>query len=912
MVDLTYQLSNKYWTDYLTGFYFSQREGYNDIEYSGTNAEVKADLHHIPYWDEDYEEYEYIDALSPDERSLDMTMIYHKFRGEINWNWYQFGLDFTNLPVKALNMQLTDAYAERNPVTFDFDYITISMKNADGTYLGYVTIPSIDFKEKEDAGEPIFINYETLLQYDPLIPDTATIFNIQFDPNNQDDYTTDQFGPWGLSAHSGLDGNTMASSWFVTDWQRTRDGQYRAILKRDIVADNYDKVIQAPAIINRATITDPKNPFIFNPEGFSFNQIKTNEILLKDSSKTPWYVMYFKKGTAALTGGFTPASMARYDVQINTPIASSIYAQSDKYYVTNVKPGVRYRVSANDWAWSYTTNQYIMWVQPTGNPTYEYEALSMVTDVMWFANMQDTCKSQLNPKFNGQYTSLKNKVIADCGYSATISESDYKKLLAVPKNGIVVKDSDNKLWEVKVQMTTNKKSGNLSSGTYKNAVANLIDATSLDQADHFGARTCCYKMDLISITINVTEYTSNAINWTVDFANKTKTVDSDFDIIAIPYYTVKNTSDTYTAPSDISEMLVNSIAQAAASNLVDVQLIPYCPKQECMSTGMFNPAVLQSTEYTTGSSSPGILMLYLNSANFSFNINQSLTVEESAEAKKIDNECRLYKLVSPNYNGSFEFSVAKNGGISYFNVDVTLIPYNPYIHINPNFQNMYGQDFNDSRGLICGGDFSLPRYTDQFAEYELNNKNYQMIFDRHIRNLDFNAEIARKQQAISGGLGIIKGGAAGAVAGGMAGGPYGAIAGGIIGTGASAIGAAMDEKFLSEQLAEQRSMAIDNYQYQLGNIKALPDTINKVTPLTYNHKLWPFIEIYTATDDEIAAFKQFLTYNSMRLEVNGTISNYKQDNRTFIMADIIRIDDIAESANQAYEIYKIIKQGVYI
>ena len=188
-----------------------------------------------------------------------------------------------------------------------------------------------------------------------------------------------------------------------------------------------------------------------------------------------------------------------------------------------------------------------------------------------------------------------------------------------------------------------------------------------------------------------------------------------------------------------------------------------------------------------------------------------------------------------------------------------------------------------------------------------------MIFDRQIRNLDFNAEIARKQQAITGGLGIIKGGITGATAGGLAGGSIGtAIAGGILGTGASAIGAAYDEKFLSEQLAEQRSMAIDNYQYQLGNIKALPDTINKVTPLTYNHKLWPFIEIYTATDDEIAAFKQFLTYNSMRLEVNGTISNYKQDNRTFIMADIIRIDDIAESANQAYEIYKIIKQGVYI
>jgi hypothetical protein len=132
---------------------------------------------------------------------------------------------------------------------------------------------------------------------------------------------------------------------------------------------------------------------------------------------------------------------------------------------------------------------------------------------------------------------------------------------------------------------------------------------------------------------------------------------------------------------------------------------------------------------------------------------------------KLNNECNLYRLVSPNYNGQFEFSVAKNGGVNYFNVDVTLRPYNPYIHVNPNFKNMYGQDFDDSRGLICNGDFSLPMVTDAFTEYELNNKNYQQIFNREIEHMDFTQAQERVQAGWNIAGGAVMGAGAGALAG---------------------------------------------------------------------------------------------------------------------------------------------------
>ena len=51
-------------------------------------------------------------------------------------------------------------------------------------------------------------------------------------------------------------------------------------------------------------------------------------------------------------------------------------------------------------------------------------------------------------------------------------------------------------------------------------------------------------------------------------------------------------------------------------------------------------------------------------------------------------------------------------------------PYQPYIHLNPNFGSLYGEDFNDARGLILGGDFSIATLSNEWKNYETQNKNY--------------------------------------------------------------------------------------------------------------------------------------------------------------------------------------------
>ena len=226
---------------------------------------------------------------------------------------------------------------------------------------------------------------------------------------------------------------------------------------------------------------------------------------------------------------------------------------------------------------------------------------------------------------------------------------------------------------------------------------------------------------------------------------------------------------------------------------------------------------------------------------------------------KIKNECDFYRFVSPNYNGLFEFKNTKlQDGLKSINIDCTYKPYTPYIKLNPDFSGLYGRDWNDSTGLICQGDFSLPMINDAFINYELSNKNYQQIFNRQIQDLDVNQQIAREQQQFQGIVGIatagIGGAAAGAYAGMQTGNAWVAAAGAAIGaaggTVASYLGYEKDKDWLERQQGEARSYAIDQHNYQLGNIRALPQSMSKSSPLSFNNKVWPLLETYSCTDDE--------------------------------------------------------------
>ena len=437
-------------------------------------------------------------------------------------------------------------------------------------------------------------------------------------------------------------------------------------------------------------------------------------------------------------------------------------------------------------------------------------------------------------------------------------------------------------------------------------------------------------------------------------SNRNSLNDASYDMLVLPYgsidFKVPNDNNPPTADlsfksnKEASMGMARSIAAALGSALYDMQLLPYCPyrevAQQYAEDGYIDLG--RNTPFTSGAwsgiykiSNSGDTPSRSNSRSFglwcinshgTFDIEHIMEMpEENSEEYKVFNACKKFRLVSPNYSSIFEFNPLKNGGVTRFNVDFNYRPFNSYIHIAPPFDNLYGVDTNDNRGLILQGDFSVGYYSDKWAEYQIQNANYNEIFNRQLANIDFNQNQEREKwnvNRITGwvteGLGL-GGGLQGAKAfSGL--GPWGMLGGGIGGTVGGLVGQGVgteyfDRKWMNESMAEERSYAIDNYNLALGNVKAQPYGLAKSDTLTENFKFFPFIEEYDCTEKEVEIFRDKLKYDGMTVEVIGTIQEYLPEGNEYefqrIKGRMMMLDNIVDDFQIANDIYTEVNKGFY-
>ena len=291
-----------------------------------------------------------------------------------------------------------------------------------------------------------------------------------------------------------------------------------------------------------------------------------------------------------------------------------------------------------------------------------------------------------------------------------------------------------------------------------------------------------------------------------------------------------------------------------------------------------------------------------------------LNPSDTSIGRKLANECDVLRLVSQNYSAIFEFSPAKSGGVDGFLADCTYKPWSPYIHILPKLKGLYGDNFvsiDDARGLICGGDMSLPQLSNAWANYQLQNKTYQDVFVREIKHMDVQNDI-NKQGAIAQLIASpFIGGASGAAAGAQMGGVNGMAIGTGIGAVGGAITSALDLRNSLRMMEENKKFATDMYTYNLQNIQAIPTSLTKTSALTYNTRVWPFIEYYTCTDAERNALADKMKYNGMTIMKIGKLTDYLLGEDKFYKGQLIRLN-IKVDSHMAYEIYNELNKGVYL
>ena len=718
------------------------------------------------------------------------------------------------------------------------------------------------------------------------------------------------------------DGNDIESRWFVVESDIIRGGQYRLTLHRDVIVDSYDLVVNAPCFIEKATLSND-DPFIFNSENMTFNQIKQSETLLKDETQSAWVVGYIPKD--AFPDGATVTGDAILDDSADITVAGIENWEYYQYQNTDFNAlltdytttgEVRIKVTSSsataplkDVPFGITKGgiAYLDTITPgAGSPGYSVTVPYNQNDTIYAAEkaIKNGCPQQWNTGVvkASILLSLKEYI----GAHSITEISDFTSL-----NNKIIYDSNTQLYSrVILSKEIKNQTVRINSSTIPNLYTYLdekvtkeVSADGMTFTIEGAANVNTYKTDFSYEAYRITlEQIPQQVTATISKpAARYHLEDQPYDMFAIPYSDdleiYKNGTKLFNANKSIAVNIATQITAATGSaNVYDVQLLPYCPVRYCiLADGTFDVKTAK-VDYVQDKNKNNIgIILWATTSSFTVNINKEIV----SSNPKIENLTDKWRLCSPNFNGQFEFSVAMNGGVDYFNVDCTYKPFNPYIHVNPNFKKMYGQDFNDARGLICAGDFSLPQVTNAWADYQLNNKNYENIFNREIQNL----QVQQKAQRI-GDIASTFGGVFGGAAGGALAGVGGAVVGGLISAAGGAADIAINEKLRAEAMDYKRDM----FGMQMGNIQALPSNITKTTAFTYNNKIFPILEYYTCTDEEKTALTNKLKYNGMTVGRIGKIADYLANaNDQYIKGRIIRIEGVSDD----FHYYKAISDEIY-
>lgn len=811
--------------------------------------------------------------------------------------------------------------------------------------------------------------YTTLAEYNDNGNNLAGITGVNFNPNDGI-YTKQVVNYNGEAMPDYLivadEYGNIISRWYIIESRRTRGGQFEIELYRDVIAEWYVDIVNAPCFIEKATV-GMYDTAIFNNEDMTFNQIKTKETLIKDKAGCGWYV------------GYVAANTEHMQIQIQNPalVVSGEYSSIEEYpynqyagtsYAYDTPTNLTFSIFLNrpntqtfGFAFGWDSNKNVKtpifnyFDNVANSSPIPYKALN---GTVYPGIIPIPSGNGYNVKYSSYYPETVQKLVYEAlsisginwdnnsnsiiNYSATAFnelKTESGKVYKIGQNyyRIALK----KTRRYNYSYVNNGSSYALNYAQIARKVGELDSTYELTAGGNSIVGSIEWEADAYQIIYEQVDASESTI--TVDFLGEkiyeggTSTIvdiqtNQPYKCFAIPYGDVKVAYDqgqyylAYRCDRELAKKLVSQIILTLGDKLYDIQLLPYAPIDDYhfRSEATLDYSTFSSTNpknrdkiYTvlTGTTIDTVktFIIYPDSYETIRTISDhKIAIANDNISQKVQNCCDKYRLVSPNYNGQFEFSAAKNYGVNSWNVIQSCKPFSPYIRVAPNFNGLYGSEFKDARGLICGGDFSITQYESAWINYQIQNKNFQVMFDRQIQNMEVNNSVQRTQDIFGAIAGTAQGASSGAMAGYASGMPYGAIAGAAIG-GVTSAAAGIADVFLSEKLRKEAlDFTKDQFGYSLQNIQALPYSLTKVGTQNADFKLFPFLEYFTCTEIERQALVNKIKYNGMTVMRIGQINDFIQPQRSYIKAKLIRLEAVEDDYHVLNAISKELNEGVYI
>lgn len=734
--------------------------------------------------------------------------------------------------------------------------------------------------------------------------------------------SSDEF--WGTATCK--DYNTDAEilyRWFVIEADRTRKNQYNLTLRRDLVSDDYQSLLTCVANIDRCEVSND-NPLIYNKEPFTYNQIKDKEIPIYDRTKCPWIVGYVDYEAAVdFTGDNAIVLSEDYDVDLssityeewtyNSKVSKDLKAN---FNITDTNVTISH---ANDfWTGGYSGG-YAHQNRNSSSFTQQSGSIGTSNETIRYSESTYNTVKNADRRNWINWNTANDRLEQNLTESDRLSATDITNLTAL--NGKKVKFSNGIYLIYFNSNGTGSNTKTKVNDTLTQYIVNRFQNYYSGDIKNDGKMTYSYQWNRYTLTANnITDSATGKIEFKMTTSSN-KLSDAPYRMFAIPVPNVTsdapNVTITYLGTNrcpvskDVVLTLTQRLIRALAEHLLDIQLLPFCPVEWAgytYTSGTSKLAFPLEGQGSTESWNEDVdynwvyrkegqttfwsgIVVYPKTSSFKFsidkvlynNLEQNLSSMFSISNKKIQNETEFVRFCSPNYASVFEFSPAKNNGINAINIACTYKPFNPFIVVAPQFGGLYGQDYNDNRGLILAGDFSLAQISDAWVSFQIQNKSYAEAFSREISSMEKEFAIQRQEAGWQIAGGTVAGAASGAVAGGMMGGGYGAAAGAIVGGVSSLFTGIADYQNIGKRQDEALNYKKDMFRFNLENIKAKPDTLQKTSSINANSKYVPFIEHYDCTNEEKQLLSKYIEYNGMSAGFCGPI------NMTgFVRANIIR------------------------
>ena len=745
----------------------------------------------------------------------------------------------------------------------------------------------------------------------------------------------------------------ITSRWYVMEasWQRLN--QYVLTLQRDVMADYWSYISTCTAHIYKGWVANT-SPLIFNSENTSLNKIKVGEMLLRDKSHTPWIVGYV--GEKAFTDTpFTVETVSVTDATIFKNNLDDLYAEFPRTY-TSKQPVLG--SGSNGFYYAFyvkcidkdNPSNIQMFKLTLGSAGFkiDYATEADINKGIFIINQYNL--SEFVPavsrlaRFIAPRMSSTDEFGIYYDFDNNIDDASYA---AEQK----AKNNAGKTAKVGVDYYTLYYSNYETTTTSQNYIESDNRAEmmwlrdNLEQAQQNGLGTSNWNGTTVK-DARVVTIANDTYNWYGQW-NKIESnyiteeigkgvvqcEDAPYYMFCIPYnpidFRYKTTASDITSDVTVSRNIATQLIKKFGANLYDIQLLPYFPTQEILPNvaaddiGWLKLNEINKSFYTlikkkgAAENAPPVSFIYwAPRTSFSFEINQEFAASDDV---KVQNETESARLCSPNYASYFDFSVAKNRGVKKFLVDCNYKPGIPYIHVVPKFNKngIYGaSNYNDARGLICSGDFSMTQVQDSYINYLLNNKNYEAIFRTQMDTLDKQHNYENTQALVGAIAGAVGAAGAGAAGGAMSfGSPLGIIGGAAISGAASLAGGLIDYDMGKNLRKTIRDSTETIHNLQIGNIQSMPNPLTKVGAQNQNNKLYPFVEIYKCTQTELEAFENQIKYSGMTVGVTDTLNKYynadPDASTNFIQADVIRLE-IPDDNHVIAMIADELRKGVYI